>query len=103
MSLPGEFVVARESPTTPLMVYPLESMDPATTIENQLEVIYDCGPIKSKHVDNFETIRNRIQSQWTALPKHADPISLALKEKITSCKEAQIQRNTKTYNNGHNC
>jgi len=82
------------------MVYPKESSEGQALItagKNALEVIYDCGPVADHEWDSFDDVRKRLQSQWSALPKRADPISGSLKSKITLRKTEQAARNQKAY------
>ncbi len=80
-SLPGRFHVQRgpigaESPVP--TVYP----EGAGDRPNLLEVVYDSGPVGFEF-DNFSVVRERVESQWNALPMTATNLSpelLALRD-----------------------
>jgi len=50
--------------------------------DNLLEVVYDMRPLKDFKFDDFDTVRERANKEWRALPKLHDPISKELKVKI---------------------
>jgi nicotinamide phosphoribosyltransferase len=100
LSLPGEFAIGK-SKEGPLTVHPKESPEGQKLIKqvkNVLQVIYDCGPVQNYQWESFDALRMRLKTQWTSLPKQADPISDALYEKITHCVSEQVMRNQKAYN-----
>ena len=100
ISLPGEFAVAPESPASPLLVYPLESIEGQEILKsgkNELKIVYDCGPVPNMTWDTFECVRQRLQTRWSCLPPLADPLSSALHEKISRCKQEQCDRNLQAY------
>ena len=47
-----------------------------------LETIYDKRPLDSFKFDDFDTVRERANATWRALPKTYNPISAPLKKKI---------------------
>lgn len=87
VSLPGELSVKRNEQGVP-MVYPKESNTVKVTNgsgnNDMLRVVYDHGPLpESAFVwDDFETIRQRVEREWAALPDTADVVSVELKEKM---------------------
>lgn len=46
------------------------------------QVVYDHGPVEGFVWDDFSTCRERLASEWAALPPIADNISPSLKRKI---------------------
>ena len=79
-SLPGILSVHRVSgvPT----VFPA-GQGPAGA-EDLLQVVYDKGPVAGMEWDDFSAVRDRVNAEWGALPKAADPLSAELKELITA-------------------
>ncbi|GIL51514.1 hypothetical protein Vafri_7487 [Volvox africanus] len=77
-SLPGILAVKRVNgvPT----VFPADSGEVAPH-ENLLRVVYDKGPLEGVW-DDFDTVRARVASEWAALPRTADNISVSLREKV---------------------
>lgn len=49
--------------------------------ENLLRVVYDLRPVPGVW-DDFATVRGRVQREWDAAPKRADPLSPQLKAVI---------------------
>ncbi len=79
-SLPGILAVKRVNgvPT----VFPKDSGE-VRPEENLLKVVYDKGqPTPGMQWEDFDTLRKRVATEWTALPKTADVISSSLKAKI---------------------
>ena len=76
-SLPGNFTVAN-SKYGP-RVYP--QIQGWTDYPDLLRVIYDCKPLDLEK-DTFDTIRNRVETQWNSLSPYNDsPLSLEMIEK----------------------
>ncbi|KAG2489592.1 hypothetical protein HYH03_011873 [Edaphochlamys debaryana] len=77
-SLPGVLAVKRVNgvPT----VFPADSGEVAPH-DNLLRVVYDMRPLEGVW-DDFDTVRARVASEWTALPKAADNLSASLREKV---------------------
>ncbi|GIL51516.1 hypothetical protein Vafri_7487, partial [Volvox africanus] len=61
-------------------VFPADSGEVAPH-ENLLRVVYDKGPLEGVW-DDFDTVRARVASEWAALPRTADNISVSLREKV---------------------
>jgi nicotinamide phosphoribosyltransferase len=61
-------------------VFPADSGEVAPH-ENLLRVVYDKRPLEGVW-DDFDTVRARVASEWTALPHAADNISASLREKV---------------------
>ena len=80
-SLPGELAVGLDQNGLPV-VYPKNEFP--CSLENQLKVIYDHGPLLDMKWPLFDELKERISHQWTRFPKSHDPISNELKAKITS-------------------
>jgi hypothetical protein len=53
-------------------------------------VVYDHGPVPNHTWEDFDTLRNRVEKEWAALPPAADNISPSLRAKVTA-KVAQRQ------------
>ena len=83
ISLPGELAVITNDKGLPL-VYPKEE---APQDHALLYTVYDHGRVCAW--DDFDTIRQRVQHQWTSLPKKANVISDALQRKINQVKADQ--------------
>jgi nicotinamide phosphoribosyltransferase len=47
-----------------------------------LQVVYDHGPLEGLVWDSFDTVRQRVEREWAALPHTADHISSSLKAKV---------------------
>lgn len=81
VSLPGVLRVRRDAKGFP-QVLPAEACkDDGLSAEDLLRVVYDQRPVAAQW-DDFDTVRQRAQQQWRALPRHGDPVSAPLKEKI---------------------
>jgi len=52
--------------------------------EDLLQVVYDKGPVAGMEWDDFSAVQDRVNAEWGALPKAADPLSAELKELITA-------------------
>jgi nicotinic acid phosphoribosyltransferase len=80
VSLPGILQVRKVNriPT----IFPREDGEVVDPTQNLLKVVYDKGPVSSLTWDNFDTVRNRVETEWKIVPKTYDPISGQLKEKI---------------------
>lgn len=92
-SLPGELFVYRTADGLPIVV-PFD----AHACENgpaELKTVYDQG--KVIEWDDFETVRARAESQWATSPKTHDPISIALRSKISDVVNQQEVENAKLY------
>lgn len=48
------------------------------------QVVYDKRPLANKPWEDFDTIRKRVQSEWRALPRHYDPVSVPVKRKVNT-------------------
>ncbi|KAJ3275741.1 hypothetical protein HDV01_007208 [Terramyces sp. JEL0728] len=82
-SIPGETHVVREDNQLPV-VYPVEA---APSLPNELQVVYDHGKVCKW--DDFETVRNRITTQWKNCPRVHNPISKELNDKMKRVESAQ--------------
>ena len=76
LSLPGILGVKRVNGVP--MVFPAAMVLPE---EDMLEIMYDCGPVDYVW-ENFDDVRTRVHTEWTALPKVFDPISSELRSKM---------------------
>lgn len=78
-SLPGVLAVKRVGgvPTA----FPADSGEVAPE-EDMLQVVYDHGPVPGLVWDSFDALRQRLLSEWEALPPTADVLSPSLKEKV---------------------
>lgn len=78
-SHPGALAVKRVNgiPT----VFPKDSGE-VKPEENLLKVVYDHGPVEGLQWADFDTVRNRVRDEWSALPKTSDNVSASLKKKI---------------------
>ena len=83
-SLPGEFAVYRSGDQPPL-VYPAEVH--VTEGVNEFKVVYDHGKICKW--DDFTTIRQRAEKQWSSSPLIHNPISEPLESKVQKVMESQ--------------
>uniref|UniRef100_A0A6B2L2A5 Nicotinamide phosphoribosyltransferase n=1 Tax=Arcella intermedia TaxID=1963864 RepID=A0A6B2L2A5_9EUKA len=60
--------------------------------ENLLRVVWDNGPVKDLKWDDFDTLKARVNKEWSLVPKLADPVSKELKDKIADwIKEFEIK------------
>lgn len=59
--------------------------------ENMLRMVYDLGPVPGVWED-FATVRARVQREWDAAPKRADPLSPQLKEVIKTLAPMQASK-----------
>lgn len=77
ISLPGVMKVVRIEgiPT----VFPI---DADVSGEDLLRVVYNNGPVDNAFSETFDQLRERVESEWVALPKLYDPISAPLQQKI---------------------
>lgn len=84
--VPGALVVQRVEgiPT----VFPADSR-PLSAEDNLLKVVYDKGPVNSCAWDSFDTLKGRIISEWTKLPKSANVISNDLANKMEAVQKRQ--------------
>lgn len=75
-SLPGVLAVKNVEgvPTA----FPVEEVAPE---ENLLKVVYDCGPVAGVEWESFDALRERVEREWSALPKTADVVAESLKKK----------------------
>lgn len=78
ISLPGTLKVIRNEQGVPV-IYPVEA-DVAG--DDLLRVVYDHGPVEGAFPEDFDTLKARVQSEWTALPRAFDPISPQLRQKM---------------------
>jgi nicotinamide phosphoribosyltransferase len=78
ISFPGLLKVTRVNgvPT----IFPAE--ENAVDTDNLLKVVYDKGPVPHFKWDDFSTVRDRVQREWSQVPKSYDPISSELRAKI---------------------
>jgi len=93
ISLPGVLKVIRNEQGVPI-IYPAEA-DVAG--EDLLRVVYDNGPVEDAFPEDFDTLKARVQREWTALPKLYDPFSPQLREKIATwvkTMQDQFQQNS---------
>ena len=58
--------------------------------DNLLRVVYDRRPVPGVW-DDFSTVRARVQREWSATPKRADPLSAQLKAVIKELSPAHAQ------------
>jgi len=89
VSLPGILRVKRDAQTGLETVLPRDPSDHTYDANDILRPVYDHRPIPGVWDEDFDTIRKRIQEQWTRSPKVHDPVSDVLKEKIKKWTEAQ--------------
>jgi len=88
ISLPGVLEVRRVNnlPT----VFPKK--EGTTSSDNMLKVVYNMQP-EYGIWDDFETIRNRVNTEWNASPKKYDPLSQEMRKKIDETIKLQRERN----------
>ncbi|KAJ3024357.1 hypothetical protein HKX48_000033 [Thoreauomyces humboldtii] len=84
ISLPGVFAVIRNENNIPI-VLPEEC---AKGKKNLLHTVYDHGKVAS--FDDFTTVRERLQREWSAAPLTATVLSPELNEKIEVFKRSRI-------------
>ena len=76
----GVLSVARNAAGLPV-VHPADSGEVAPG-DDLLQVVYDHGPVEGLVWDDFDTVRQRVEREWAALPPTADNISSNLREKV---------------------
>jgi nicotinamide phosphoribosyltransferase len=81
-SLPGILRVVRDELGKEVVV-PRESGDDSHRPNDLLRVIYDKRPLPGVWED-FQTVRDRVRTEWTNAPKLHNPISQQLQEKIAN-------------------
>jgi len=81
-SLPGILRVKRDPNTGLESVISRAPNDNSYDKDDILRVVYDHKPLPNVW-DDFDTIRKRVEEQWSKSPKVHDPVSKELKEKIT--------------------
>ena len=99
-SLPGEFEIHRNTEGVPIVYDKSRSVDPAANIgisENLLHPVYDRRPLDVPIWDDFQTIRRRISAEWSSLPRKAEILSDALKEKIRKISESNVAQSSAIY------
>lgn len=62
-------------------VFPADTGEVAPA-DDMLQLVYDCGPVEGHSWCEFDTLRERVEQQWAALPPHADNYSASLKAKV---------------------
>jgi len=78
ISLPGQFHVILDPVSKLPTVLPKNNDHPTVSPEDDLlRVVYDRKPVPNVF-DDFITLRNRLQSQWTSFPLEHNPISQEL-------------------------
>lgn len=86
----GELAVVRDKDTFEPIVYPKESM-PAHS-DNLLQVVYDGEKQFIAEWEQFDVIRERVNTEWHKLaPVARGVLSRELKEKISRVQEAQAK------------
>ncbi len=80
VSLPGILRVKRDPNTGLESIYPRDPNDDSYDSTDILRPVYDYKPLPNVWED-FDTIRKRVQDQWTHSPKLHDNISKQLKDK----------------------
>jgi len=88
VSFPGILRVKRDPQTGLEYIYPRAADDNSNDKDDLLRVVYDHKPISGVW-DDFETLRNRVQTEWTKAPKHHNPVSAELRTKIDKWVENQ--------------
>ena len=95
ISLPGILRVVRPTPSSPLQVTTAEWDEARGEAVGEgvscMRVVWDHGPVDGCW-DDFDTVRARVEREWTATPKKCDVISAQLKERIHNWLEAFKQR-----------
>jgi len=79
-SLPGELFVAREGPGEPIKVYDRND-NQTEKLVSAMKIVYDNGPIAGAF-DDFQTIRERVNTEWTQTAPGGNPISKGLADNI---------------------
>jgi len=79
-SLPGELFVAREGPAEPIKVFDKSEKQTAKLV-SAMKIVYDNGPIAGAFED-FQTVRERVNSEWAQTAPGGNPISKGLADKI---------------------
>jgi nicotinamide phosphoribosyltransferase len=79
-SLPGQLFVGREAPGKPIMVYD-KNEEICQDLESAMRLVYDCGPVPGAF-DDINTIRARLEREWSIVPPRGNPISKGLAGKI---------------------
>lgn len=82
-SLPGKLEVRKIHGA--MTTYPNPTLE-GKIIPNQLEVIYDRGPV-AQHKRTFDQLRAELNKNWHEAPPKYDAISVAMKEKIEKLKK----------------
>ncbi|KAJ2807612.1 hypothetical protein H4R20_001221 [Coemansia guatemalensis] len=77
MSLPGRLAVHPDPAQSGVPVAYRCAPDADTGL---LRVVYDCGPVADHRWDDFETVRRRLQHQWSTFPLRAEALSSELLE-----------------------
>jgi nicotinamide phosphoribosyltransferase len=99
-SLPGEFEIRRNTGGVPIVYAKSWSADPTAGVEaseNLLRPVYDRRPLDVPVWDDFQTIRHRISTEWSSLPRNAEILSDTLKEKIRKISESNVAQSSATY------
>ncbi|KAJ3213214.1 hypothetical protein HDU67_003153 [Dinochytrium kinnereticum] len=91
ISLPGEFIVVQDTTTLTPTVYPTDGPTAATKPTNALVTLYDSGRPVAWKWESFNTVRERLNKEWTATAqsKKHDAVSKELKDKIVRVKGEQ--------------
>lgn len=90
ISLPGCLRVKRDQKTGLEYVYPKDADDDSYDEDDLLRPVYDHRPLENVW-DDFETIRQRVATEWKKAPRQHNPISKELESKIESWTAAQRQ------------
>jgi nicotinamide phosphoribosyltransferase len=79
VSFPGILAVKRVNgvPT----IFPSSEVKPE---ENLFRVVYDKRPVANAFPEDFQTLRERVNTEWKALPRKYNPVSDQLKQKIVA-------------------
>jgi nicotinamide phosphoribosyltransferase len=78
-SLPGILKVEKNESGVPI-VY-IGKMEDIGKENNMLKLVYDNGPVKGVFGETFDELREKVNKEWSSLPKKVDVISDELKEK----------------------
>jgi len=95
-SLPGMLRVVSDPTTGLCSIIPKNSVDQQPGKDDLLKVVYDGKP-KEGIWDDFQTIRNRVQTQWNKMPKVYDPVSSELHTKIDEWTKQHKKFMAETY------
>ena len=105
-SLPGALAVARDPDSGLLTAVPAAALAPAARrekggekgggedeeegddaflrwrgLEDQLELVFDCGPVAGRSKPGFDELRARVKEQWERAPKvNGEAVHPALRE-----------------------